>query len=85
VTLSAAPGQWRWEDRGERGWWRVHDELQIEDGPHATPPERLDRTRALIEVLLAHDLPDVDELRRKFLAGSIAAVVLADELGVLDP
>jgi hypothetical protein len=28
---------WRWEDRGERGWWCVCDELQIEDGPHKRP------------------------------------------------
>lgn len=39
MTLSKLPGQWRWEDRGERGWWRILDQDQdpgkrIEDGPH---------------------------------------------------
>ena len=37
--LANAPGIWRWEDRGERGWWRVHDELGIVDGPHDQPWE----------------------------------------------
>lgn len=33
VPLSNLPGPWRWERR--RGyWWRIHDELRIEDGPH---------------------------------------------------
>lgn len=42
--LHNAPGVWRWEER-ESGWWRVHDELNIEDGPH-----QLDaRERALAE------------------------------------
>lgn len=31
--LHNAPGEWRWEER-ESGWWRIHDELNIEDGPH---------------------------------------------------
>jgi hypothetical protein len=34
MSLSQTPGVWRWEDRGERGVWRVHDHLSIEDGPH---------------------------------------------------
>jgi hypothetical protein len=36
MSLARAPGKWRWEDRGPRGWWRIHDQLQIEDGPHFT-------------------------------------------------
>jgi uncharacterized membrane protein YfcA len=37
--LSALPGPWRIEQR--RGmWWRIHDQLQIEDGPyHNRPPD----------------------------------------------
>jgi hypothetical protein len=34
MPLSNLPGPWRWEDRGERGWWRVHQTQHIEDGPH---------------------------------------------------
>lgn len=36
MTLSNAPGHWRWEQRGEK-WWRIHDKLNIEDGPHDEP------------------------------------------------
>lgn len=32
-SLRNAPGVWRWERRGEH-WWRVHDALNIEDGPY---------------------------------------------------
>lgn len=39
MPLSNIPGHWRWEDRGERGWWRVLDALDIEDGPHPPPPD----------------------------------------------
>lgn len=35
--LSNLPGPWRWEKRGEN-WWRIHDRLRIEDGPHPEPP-----------------------------------------------
>lgn len=41
MTFSNAPGVWRWEDRGTRGWWRINDQLSIEDGPHAKPPHRI--------------------------------------------
>jgi hypothetical protein len=42
MALSNAPGEWRWERRGDK-WWRIHDVLNIEDGPHdfgegASPP-----------------------------------------------
>jgi hypothetical protein len=37
MALSNAPGEWRWENRGTRGWWRVNDQLSIEDGPHTEP------------------------------------------------
>jgi len=31
--LARAPGTWRWEQR--RGsWWRINDDLHIEDGPY---------------------------------------------------
>lgn len=32
-----APGEWRWEQQGD-AWWRVNDDLHIEDGPHTAPP-----------------------------------------------
>lgn len=49
MSLSSAPGAWRWEDRSERGWWRVHDALAIEDGPHRLDgPNRLWSIRACI-------------------------------------
>jgi hypothetical protein len=34
--LSNLPGPWRWEQRGDK-WWRIHDGLNIEDGPHDVP------------------------------------------------
>jgi hypothetical protein len=42
MALSNAPGEWRWERRSDK-WWRIHDVLNIEDGPHdfgegASPP-----------------------------------------------
>ena len=43
--LANAPGVWRWEDRGDRGWWRVHDELKIVDGPHEKPSQGLGEER----------------------------------------
>lgn len=33
MPLSNLPGPWRWEERNGR-WWRIHDTLNIEDGPH---------------------------------------------------
>jgi hypothetical protein len=36
MSLSKAPGVWRWEQRGDT-WWRIHDVLNIEDGPHDKP------------------------------------------------
>jgi hypothetical protein len=33
MPLSNLPGPWRWEKRNGF-WWRIHDELRIEDGPH---------------------------------------------------
>jgi hypothetical protein len=33
MSLSNAPGEWRWEQRGLL-WWRIHDELNITDGPY---------------------------------------------------
>lgn len=39
--LSNLPGPWRWEKRGDN-WWRVHDDLRIEDGPHRFSEEEED-------------------------------------------
>lgn len=36
MSLANAPGVWRWEQRGT-AWWRIHDALNIEDGPHDHP------------------------------------------------
>jgi hypothetical protein len=36
MALSNAPGEWRWEQRGDN-WWRIHDVLNIEDGPYERP------------------------------------------------
>lgn len=33
MALRKAPGVWRWEQRGDK-WWRVHDKLNISDGPY---------------------------------------------------
>lgn len=33
MSLSKAPGKWRWELRRGK-WWRIHDGLNIHDGPH---------------------------------------------------
>lgn len=33
MPLSNLPGPWRWEVRNGL-WWRIHDQLRIEDGPH---------------------------------------------------
>jgi hypothetical protein len=33
MPLSNLPGPWRWEKRNGK-WWRIHDGLNIEDGPH---------------------------------------------------
>jgi hypothetical protein len=33
MALSRLPGGWHWEIRREK-WWRIHDGLSIEDGPH---------------------------------------------------
>jgi hypothetical protein len=47
MSLSNAPGVWRWEQRGDK-WWRIHDALNIEDGPHSAkfdplpPPSDVD-------------------------------------------
>jgi hypothetical protein len=34
MALSNAPGKWRWEQRKDY-WWRIHDVLNIEDGPYS--------------------------------------------------
>ena len=34
MPLSNLPGPWRWEVRNG-WWWRIHDQLRIEDGPHS--------------------------------------------------
>jgi hypothetical protein len=36
MPLSNLPGPWEWKLRGEK-WWRVHRNLNIEDGPHDKP------------------------------------------------
>lgn len=36
MSLSRAPGSWRWEQR-LGGWWRINDHLAISDGPHDGP------------------------------------------------
>lgn len=36
MAIANAPGLWRWEKRGLY-WWRHHDELNIDDGPHREP------------------------------------------------
>lgn len=33
MPLSNLPGPWRWEERNGL-WWRIHPDLDIEDGPH---------------------------------------------------
>jgi hypothetical protein len=38
MALSNLPGVWRWEERDDRGWWRIHTTLNVEDGPHSDPP-----------------------------------------------
>jgi len=56
VSFSQLPGPWRWEQRGD-SWWRVHDDLHIEDGPHPEPiqvadddvmPDRWEARRAML-------------------------------------
>jgi len=37
MSLSNLPGIWRWEERDEGGWWRIHTTLNVEDGPHLNP------------------------------------------------
>lgn len=37
MALSNLPGPWHWEER-DSGWWRVHESLNIEDGPHRERP-----------------------------------------------
>jgi hypothetical protein len=51
--LANAPGEWRWEQRGDK-WWRIHDVLNIEDGPHNQPdrmPVMGDPTEAVMHLL----------------------------------
>ncbi len=55
MALSRAPGEWRWEWRGD-AWWHVNDELRIEDGPHKSyvedhPPYSA-RQQALDELVM---------------------------------
>lgn len=41
MPLSNLPGPWRWEKRGDK-WWRIHDGLDIEDGPHSVRTDEED-------------------------------------------
>lgn len=41
MPLSNLPGPWRWEQRNGY-WWRIHDQLRIEDGPHTWDELNLD-------------------------------------------
>jgi hypothetical protein len=78
MALSNAPGEWRWERRGDK-WWRIHDVLNIEDGPHDFGPEPALRELhdALVDYLAGFDYPTNgtawDRLRQ---ASADAAVVL---------
>ena len=48
VPLSNLPGLWDWERRNDK-WWRVHRQLNIDDGPHKNPRCHLCRLRIVID------------------------------------
>jgi hypothetical protein len=54
------PGIWRWEERDEDGWFRIHTTLNVEDGPHMHPPW-LDEVLLAIATKMADPQPDRED------------------------
>jgi len=62
MSLSNLPGIWRWEERDEGGWWRIHTTLNVEDGPHLNPAW-IDEVLAVIVVKMNDWVEPDDEDR----------------------
>jgi len=62
MALSNLPGIWRWEERDEGGWWRIHTTLNVEDGPHNNPAW-LDEVLAVITLKMNDFVATDDEER----------------------